>query len=212
MSTEHQSITELGNPGKPRGEAGAEMLRRMNQSHYSVTGWALEHFSFSGNDRILDIGCGGGETLFRLAGLVPGGKLWGLDHSSVSVEQSRRRNEQLIAMGRLELSEGSVSGMPYEGNSFDRIITVESFYFWPDPANDLKEVLRVLAPGGQFLIVADIYGGADLDEDSLRSVEKFRLFNPTPEEFRSLLTGAGFKNVSIHTKEGTTWICAEGRK
>ena len=188
------------------------MLQRMNQSHYSVTGWALEHFSFSGNDRILDIGCGGGETLFRLAGLVPGGKLWGLDHSSVSVEQSRRRNEQLIALGRLELSEGSVSGMPYEDNSFDRIITVESFYFWPDPANDLKEVFRVLAPGGQFLIVADIYGGADLDEDSLRSVEKFRLFNPTPEEFRSLLTCAGFKNVFIHTKEGTTWICAEGRK
>ena len=83
---------------------------------------------------------------------------------------------------------------------------------WPGPANDLKEVFRVLAPEGQFLIVADIYGGADLDEDSLRSIEKFSLFNPTPEEFEELLKGAGFKNVEIHTKKGTTWICAEGKK
>ena len=65
-----QEITISGNPGKPVGEDGEKMLRRMNESHYAVTGWALEHWKIRENDRILDIGCGG-ELLF-LAGTGAG--------------------------------------------------------------------------------------------------------------------------------------------
>ena len=39
------------------------MLQRMNESHYAVTGWALEHWKIRENDRILDIGCGGGAFI-----------------------------------------------------------------------------------------------------------------------------------------------------
>lgn len=212
MDTQQISITEQGDPRKPKGEAGAEMLRRMNSSHYEVTGWALEHFSFSPDDSVLDIGCGGGETLHRIGKAVPEGSLYGADYSPVSISQSALRNEDLISSGRLTLTEASVEALPYPDNSFDKAITVECFYFWPDPAEDLKEVRRVLKSGGTLLVVADIYGGADLDEDSLRSVEKYSLFNPTPEEFRRLLLSAGFSTVKVHTKPGTTWICAEGVK
>ena len=59
-----QAITISGNPGKPVGEDGEKMLRRMNESHYAVTGWALEHWKIRENDRILDIGCGGGACVF----------------------------------------------------------------------------------------------------------------------------------------------------
>ncbi len=212
MEPEHISITEQGDPRKPNGEAGAEMLRRMNDSHYAVTGWALEHFSFSPDDCVLDIGCGGGETLHRLASLVPEGKLFGADHSPVSIQQSSVRNQDLMQNGRLKLVEASVEALPYADNSFDKVITVESFYFWPDHAENLKEVRRVLRPGGTLLIVADIYGDAKLDEESKKSVEKYSLFNPTLAEFRQLLTSAGFSYVDIHTKPDTTWVCAEARK
>ena len=60
-----KSITELGNPAKPQGNAGEIMLTRMNVSHYDVTGWAMEFLEISGSESILDIGCGGGETLRR---------------------------------------------------------------------------------------------------------------------------------------------------
>ena len=62
-----QEITISGNPGKPVGEDGEKMLCRMNESHYAVTGWALEHWKIRENDRILDIGCGGGATLKRMS-------------------------------------------------------------------------------------------------------------------------------------------------
>ena len=67
MSDKKLSVTELGNPRKPHGDAGAEMLEGMNERHFAVTGWALGFFDFDENDRVLDIGCGGGETIRRMS-------------------------------------------------------------------------------------------------------------------------------------------------
>lgn len=206
------SITELGNPAKPVGAAGEEMLSGMNERHAPVTEWAVGHFEFSGNERVLDIGCGGGAALKRLSAFVPDGHLTGIDYSPLSVELSRRNNAELIDSGKMEIIQASADDMPFEDESFDRIITVESFYFWKDHGACLKEVYRVLAGGGRFLITADIHGGAELTEEELEGVRKFELFNPTPDEFRQLLENAGFTDVKIHTIPGKNWICAEGNK
>ena len=101
--------------------------------------------------------------------------------------------------------------MPFADGTFDRIITVESFYFWPSPQTDLREVRRVMKQSGRFLLIADIYGKDDLPESDLDNIRKYDLYNPTPETFRQLLENAGFSQVQIHLKAGTTWICAEGR-
>ncbi|HCD24233.1 MAG TPA: methyltransferase, partial [Lachnospiraceae bacterium] len=82
-------ITESGNPRKPEGEDGKKMLERMNESHHNVTGWALSLWEIQGNDNILDIGCGGGAALSRMAEHVTDGHLTGIDYSPVSVETSR---------------------------------------------------------------------------------------------------------------------------
>ena len=186
-----QEITISGNPGKPVGEDGEKMLRRMNESHYAVTGWALEHWKIRENDRILDIGCGGGATPLELSG---------------------KTNAEALQQGKMDLVEASVEKLPFADNAFDKIITVESFYFWPDPAENLKEVYRVLKEQGTFLLVADIYQKEDLPEQVRENIQRFHLFNPTPEEFRELLENAGFEEVRIHLKDGEDWICAEGHK
>lgn len=207
-----KSVTEQGNPAKPQGTAGEEMLNRMNESHYAVTGWALGFFEFSGNENVLDIGCGGGETLRRMSEKINGGHLTGVDYSAVSVKMSSEHNVESISDGKMDIVEASVENLPFDDNSFDNIITVESFYFWNNPPENLKEVYRVLNENGTFLIVADIYGGAELSDSEIENIRKYNLFNPTPDEFEKLLTYAGFKDVKIHTKTDTNWICAEGRK
>lgn len=206
-----ESVTEQGNPAKPVGTAGEEMLTRMNISHYDVTGWAMDFLKLSVNETVLDIGCGGGETLHRIS-LKTSGNLTGMDYSPVSVKMTSQRNAEIISSGRMKVVEASVEKMPFADNSFDRIITVESFYFWNNPPENLKEVRRVLATGGIFLIVADIHGGAELSDKEIENIKKYNLYNPTPQEFEKLLTNAGFSDVKIHTKSGTKWICAEGRK
>ena len=206
-----QSVTELGNPRKPQGEAGAVMLSRMNESHAEVTAWGLSFLEAEPQHHVLDIGCGGGAALARMAEAVTGGKLTGLDYSPVSVQTASQTNAAVIAEGRMEILEGSVSAMPFADGSFDRIITVESFYFWPSPQDDLREVRRVMKNTGRFLLIADIYGEADLPQHALDNIRKYDLYNPTPDTFRLLLENAGFSQVQIHLKPGTTWICAEGR-
>lgn len=207
-----QEITKQGNPRKPEGTAGEEMLARMNESHYEVTGWALDLWNIQENDTILDIGCGGGMTLKRMSASVKEGSLTGLDYSPVSVQESEKLNEIDVKSGKMKIIEASVEKMPFTNNTFDKIITVESFYFWPNPEKNLKEVYRVLKKDGIFHLVADIYGKEGLSEKQLSNIKNYQLFNPTKEEFVSLFERAGFKNVVAHTKEGTDWICIEGRK
>lgn len=203
-------ITELGNPAKPQGEAGRQMLERMNDSHYEVTGWALGMMDLAEAGSILDIGCGSGLTLSRMAEAAPEADLAGIDYSGVSVELARETNRPYINSGRMDVTEASVSDMPFEDGSFDRIITVESFYFWPEPVEDLKEVRRVLREGGRFFLVMDIYENGKLSEHARGNIEKYDLFVPTIGEFHRLFEEAGFSETSIHTILGKDWICVEG--
>lgn len=207
-----EEITQMGNPRKPRGEEGAQMLLRMNDSHFQVTGWALSFFHFQETDQVLDIGCGAGGALKRISESIRTGHLIGVDYSDVSVRLSQEMNEKDVSSGKMEILKASVEQLPFEENRFDKIITVESFYFWPDPAENLKEVLRVLKTSGVFLLVADIYQKEGLDKAVLDNIAQYHLFNPTLEEFRNLFQQAGFSKVKIHTKEGTDWICVEGIK
>lgn len=205
-------ITEQGNPRKPQGAYGKLMLEDMNDHHSPVTEWGLSFLRVPEGATLLDIGCGGGATLARLAEMVPDGMLHGIDYSDVSVQESIAHNQVLVDSGRLQVVFGSVEQMPYTDDSFDGITTVESFYFWPDPVESLKEVRRVLKEGGIFLLIADIYGGYDLDEQALENIKKYDLFNPTPEEYKELFRQAGFSDTVVHLKENTSWICIEGRK
>ena len=210
--TNQADITRKGNPRKPQGEEGAQMLLRMNDSHGAVTQWALGHLALAPDDHVLDIGCGGGATLACLSARLPAGHLTGGDYSDVSVALSRQTNAADVASGKLEVLEASVEALPFGADTFHKIVTVESFYFWPNPLENLKEVRRVLRPGGVFLLVADIYQKEGLSPETLENIARYQLLNPTPEEFAAMFRQAGFAESRIHTKEGTNWICVEGIK
>lgn len=207
-----EDITILGNPRKPQNEEGREMLLRMNESHGPVTEWALSHFKYQKNESILDIGCGGGATLARMSENSINAHLTGVDYSDISVKMSKKRNSNDIDSGKMDVIEASVEKLPFADETFHKIITVESFYFWPDPINNLKEVCRILKKNGTFLLVADIYQKDGLSEKTIENIQRYDLRNPTKEEFRHLFEQAGFTNIQIHTKQGEDWICIEGSR
>ena len=140
------------------------------------------------------------------------GHLTGVDYSSTSVEMSKETNYDSVKNGKTDIIEASVECLPFLDNSFDKVITVESFYFWPHPQENLKEVYRVLKTDGTFLLVADIYGKDGLDVQILENIKKFNLYNPTPDEYKKLFENAGFIDVKVHIKEDDNWICIEGHK
>lgn len=213
MATEEERrITREGNPAKPQGEAGEQMLARMNESHAAVTEWGLSLASPAPDAAVLDIGCGGGATLHRLALRAPQGHITGLDYSETSVACSRAFNRDAIDAGRMEVLQGSVEELPMPSDHVDFITTVESFYFWPLPQENLKEVYRVLKRGGTFLLIADIHEDGTLSAETRDNIERYHLFNPTKAEFEELFRRAGFREIAIHTREGEHWIAVCGRK
>ncbi|MDE7097668.1 MAG: class I SAM-dependent methyltransferase [Ruminococcus sp.] len=209
---DENSITEMGNPAKPQGEAGEIMLKRMSESHKNVTDWALAHLNINGAEKVLDIGCGGGMALQKMSAKITTGHLTGVDYSEVSVELSRKVNADDVDNGKMDIIHASVENLPFDDNSFNIIYTIESFYFWKNPVDCLKEVQRVLSPDGIFLIIADIYGDSELSAEDVENINKYNLFNPTRAEFKDLLEKSGFFDIKIHTKDGTTWICTESKK
>ena len=202
--------TAEGNPRRPEGEAGRAMLARMNESHAKLVAWGLAHIDFAPHDTVLDIGCGGGNTLARMAERVTEGHLVGIDYAETSVEASRTFNAGLIEAGRMEILHGSVEHLPFADGHFDAVVTVESFYFWPSPEESLKEVARVIRRGGTFLLLAEIYGRDDLPEGIRARVAEYSLTNPTPEEFERLFRAAGFSDVTMAFKDGEYWIAVRG--
>jgi ubiquinone/menaquinone biosynthesis C-methylase UbiE len=199
---------------KPRGWLGRLTLHRMNKSHSKLTDWGLTHISVQSHFTILDVGCGGGRTISKLAAIATQGKVFGVDYSADSVAVSQKLNASSVAAGRVEIRQASVSQLPFPDNTFDLVTAVETHFWWPDLPSDLREVHRVTKPGGQFAIIAEVYKGATAPASRL--VEKFAprtgMKMLTPDEHRNLLAAAGFADIQIDAKPEKGWICATAKK
>src|SRR5690348_17808753 len=125
---------------KPRGWLGRFTLWRMNASHSKLTDWGLGHVSVESDYTILDVGCGGGRTVGKLAARAAQGKVYGVDYSEESVATTKRLNARWIELGRVEVRHASVSQLPFAGGVFDLITAVETHFWWPDLPGDLREV------------------------------------------------------------------------
>jgi len=91
--------------------------------------------------------------------LAPEGKVVGLDYSAASVAVSRDTNADEIAAGRVHIERGSVAALPFPDCTFDVVTAVETHYYWPDLPANVREIRRVLKPGGMFTLIADTYRG-----------------------------------------------------
>jgi ubiquinone/menaquinone biosynthesis C-methylase UbiE len=167
----------------------------MNISHSEMTDWGLSHITIGKKDTILDVGCGGGGTIRKLAGIATEGKVYGIDYSEQSVRISRRTNRRLEESGHVEIRQGSVSSLPYPDAMFDLVTAVESHYFWPDLVSDMKELFRVLKPGGMLVMMGGEYKGGRYDERNEQWVELARLA-------RAVTRARNFPNLAATKKLG----------
>ncbi|MEO8854710.1 MAG: class I SAM-dependent methyltransferase [Ginsengibacter sp.] len=206
----------LKQAGRPKGWFGEFMLRGMNKGHSKMTDWGLAQISIEKDFIILDVGCGGGRTIQKMAQLASDGKIFGVDISEKSVEISRKTNVQLIKEGRVEIGNGSVSQLPYSDNMFDLVTTFESHYFWPDIVNDMKEILRVLKPGGIFLIVGEVYKGGNYGNTHPgfmnTASNEMNMALPGIEDLNAILLKAGFSDIKTFEEDGKKIICSIGKK
>ena len=198
----------VGQCARPSGFFGRLLARGMNQGHGPLTLWGLKQLSIAEDASIVDIGCGGGGTVRRLARLAPGGKVVGIDFSPDSLRIARKTNRKLVDQGRVEIQEASVGKLPFADQTFDLATAIETHFFWPDLPANFREVLRVLKPGGQFMVLAAIYKGSPHAKRDSIVLNVSQMAYLGKEDFEELFAAAGFCDIEVvcDPKQGS--ICA----
>jgi ubiquinone/menaquinone biosynthesis C-methylase UbiE len=191
---------------KPTGWFGKFTLWRMNSRHSRLTDWGLGHISIENHHTILDVGCGGGRTISKLAAIATQGKVYGVDYSDESV--------RWIGLGRVEVRQGSVSQLPFPDGMFDLVTAVETHFWWPNLPGDMREVFRVMKPGGTLVLIAEIYKGANTMAAKLaeKCASRTLMTLLSVNEHRELCTNGGYSEVQVIEDRDKGWICGVGRK
>jgi ubiquinone/menaquinone biosynthesis C-methylase UbiE len=197
---------------KPKGILGGVVANKMNDSHRKLTDWGLGFIDIPNNATALDIGCGGGATVRRLAQLAPDGHIYGADYSKKAVKMTRKFNRDLIKSGRVTIEQASVSDLPYEEDIFDIITAIETYFFWPEPETDFIEVHRALKPGATFLVLSATYKNERFHARNMRWVPKLNMHYHTPDQFRQLFVDAGFSEVGVQEQIEKGYIAGIARK
>jgi ubiquinone/menaquinone biosynthesis C-methylase UbiE len=196
----------------PTGHRGRVVAALMNKGHEALTLWGLTHVNIEPDYVILDVGCGGGKTISRLAQKAPLGKVFGIDYSADMVAYSRKVNKKLIAENRAEIREGSVEKTGFPDNFFDLVTAIETYYFWPSLPNALREIKRVLKYGGRLLLVNEMVKDGVYDVENAEIIEKTQVRLVPLEEIRNILQSVGFVDVQIFTKAESPWNAVLARK
>ncbi len=163
----------------------------MERDHLPITLPVIAKMQVAAGDNVLDVGCGSGWLVRRLARLAHDGRVVGMDISDEMIRLARRLSQDF---DNALFAAGEVAELPWEGNFFHHAISVESSYYWPEPAAGLKELFRVLGPGGQAWIVINYY------RDNVHCHQWGKLLAVkthllSAQEWTSLFAEAGFKNV-----------------
>ncbi len=131
---------------------------KLESDHLYVTEKTMLMMELKPGERVLDLSCGSGWATRLLARRVAQGErpgqVVGVDISAEMISLAR---ESSRGFGNIEYVEASAEFIPLQANRFDKILSVEAFYYYPDQDRALEEMYRVLAPGGRLFILINIY-------------------------------------------------------
>jgi arsenite methyltransferase len=191
LQSDDQRLQQEFNRWADNGE-GAKMERH----HLDITEKTMRRMDLRPGERILDLGCGSGwatRLLARMTGDGPQGfgQVVGVDISDEMIRQARAASREF---DNVMFVVGSAAQIPWEENFFDKVLSVESFYYYPDQERALAELFRVMAPQGRLFILINLYTD---NPYSLQWVPKLKV----PVQVRStaeyveLLKRHAFENV-----------------
>ena len=197
------------NTRKPVGLGGKIMVAMMNIGHSAMAAWGLHFLQLAPDAIVLDCGCGGGANIKTLLKRCPKGKVQGIDYSAVSVEKTRKVNAGAIAAGRCAVQQASVAELPFEAEQFDVVTAFETVYFWPELAQNFREVYRVLKPGGTFCGCFYVRGEHKRTDWFVRRIyERTGFFTPPYETTASLKKRLEkrYAAVTLGTVKSMAWF------
>jgi arsenite methyltransferase len=198
-SAEFEEFVEV-TARRPKGEVGVAHYRNPKDHEASFEA-ALHLLDLSPNDRLLELGFGGGQLLELALNTVKTAA--GIDHSAEMLALASERNVRAIVARRLQLVYGDVHDLPWDEGEFTRAASVNSFFFVERPLDCLREVRRVLMPGGVFVIVTVTEDAAGESNPWGPALQTY-----TPDRFSAMLRDTGFADVVIREQNSQQQVRA----
>jgi ubiquinone/menaquinone biosynthesis C-methylase UbiE len=165
---------------------------------------ALAELDLRADDRVLDVACGAGQLVRAIAPDVE--RAVGLDLSPRMIEEARRRagEETPAASERMEFVVGPSDDLPFDDGEFTSVVTTTAFHHFPQPAGSVREMARVLAPGGRLVIGDSIRDTlpAKFGDALLRRFERGHVGLQDLDGFELLLADAGLHVM----RQRTVWL------
>jgi ubiquinone/menaquinone biosynthesis C-methylase UbiE len=176
---------------KPGFLFGKKVGLQMNAGNAFLYEFTINSMQLKDGESILEIGFGNGNFFKQLFSKANNLKISGIDYSAEMVKEAKASNKELIQTGKLFLVSGNSNAMPFSDNQFDKIFCINVIYFWDDPATHLKEIYRVLKPGGKFYAVI-----RSKEQMQMMPFTKYGFKMYDEKEWQRILNDSGFKTLS----------------
>lgn len=137
---------------KPDGQFGRTVAENMNKSNNTINLHTIQLLQLSPDDAVLEIGMGNGFFCKDILSSHETVTYTGCDFSELMIDEASSINKEWVAAGRARFVEADITQLPFEDNSFHKLLTVNTIYFWEDTLKPLTEIFRVLKPGGVAVI------------------------------------------------------------
>jgi ubiquinone/menaquinone biosynthesis C-methylase UbiE len=159
--------------------------------------WLVDLLDVQPEDRVLEVGFGPGVAIELIAARASRGLVAGIDPSDVMVRQASKRNWQAVQAGRVQLRQGTVSALPFPDSSFTKALALHSIYFWPSLEQGLRELYRVLSPGGRLAIGVRMYQ----PNAGRLNPSRYGLTDDQVQDITSSLESVDFGNVETQQRK-----------
>ncbi|WOF74980.1 class I SAM-dependent methyltransferase [Parvibaculaceae bacterium PLY_AMNH_Bact1] len=156
MSAEEESMHQAMRPHGMAGRMFAAIMERMNNRTYR---WACDRLREEAPGSVLEIGFGTGRLGQLLVRELGCQRFCGVDPSELMVEMAEQRLVEFADVCSLDVRKGDDSDLVWLPRSFDAVLAVHSFQFWPHPEERLRQIKELLREAGSFVLILRLHGG-----------------------------------------------------
>jgi SAM-dependent methyltransferase len=184
--------------------------RILEKGNSELNTLVFEVLSKSENEHVLEIGFGTGKLIKEIADHMDNGVIEGVDFSETMVAMAKKKNLMHIKNDKVNIHLNDFDNIHFDENCFDKIVTVNTIYFWENPKETISKIYRLLKPGGKLFI--GLYEKSEMEKMPLnRDVFKYYSMQDLK---KLLLIHGSFEDIDIVSKngKGKTCYCVVGTK